>query len=83
MPLETTKRVVSVIVMLLGVALLAPVPLSNVPPALVIAAIALAYLEEDGVLLCAALAVAIVVLAIAAATAWQTLSMTGWVPGLV
>jgi hypothetical protein len=68
---------------LLGVTLLAPVPLSNVPPALAVALIAFAYLEEDGVLLCAALAAAVVMLAIAAAAAWQTLSTTGWVAGLL
>lgn len=83
LPRQAIMRVVGTVVMLLGVALLAPVPLSNVPPALAIALIALAYLEEDGVLLFAALAAAIVMLAIAAATAWQALSTTGWVPGLV
>jgi hypothetical protein len=82
-PFETTKRVVGGVVMLLGITLLAPVPLSNVPPALAVALIAFAYLEEDGVLLCAALAAAVVMLAIAAAAAWQTLSTTGWVAGLL
>ena len=74
---------VGFIVKLLGVTLLAPVPLSNVPPALAIALIAFAYLEEDGALLCTALAAAVVMLAIAAAAAWQTLSATGWVPGVL
>jgi hypothetical protein len=83
MPFEATKRVVGGVVILLGVTLLAPVPLSNVPPALAVALIAFAYLEEDGVLLCAALAAAVVMLAIAAAAAWQTLSTTGWVAGLL
>ena len=82
-PFEATKRVVGGVVMLLGVTLLAPVPLSNVPPALAIALIAFAYLEEDGALLCTALAAAVVMLAIAAAAAWQTLSATGWVPGVL
>jgi hypothetical protein len=82
-PFETTKRVVGGIVLLLGASLLAPVPLSNIPPALVIVLIAFAYLEEDGVLLCAAVAGAVIMLAVAAAVAWETLSATGWVPGLL
>jgi hypothetical protein len=82
-PFETTKRVVGGVVLLLAGSLLAPVPLSNVPLALMIAVIAVAYLEEDGILLCAALAGAVVMLAVAAAVAWETLSATGWVPGLL
>ena len=82
-PFEATKRVVGGVVMLLGASLLAPVPLSNVPPALAIALIAFAYLEEDGALLCAALAAALAMLAAAAAVAWETMSTTGWVPGLL
>jgi hypothetical protein len=82
-PFEATKRVVGGVVMLLGASLLAPVPLSNVPPALTIALIAFAYLEEDGVLLCAALAAALAMLAVAAAVAWETMSATGWVPGVL
>ena len=54
-PFEATKRVVGGVVLLLGVSLLAPIPLSNVPPALLMVLIAFAYLEEDGLLLCAAL----------------------------
>ena len=82
-PFEVTKRVVGGIVLLLGASLLAPVPLSNVPPALAIALIAFAYLEEDGVLLCAALAAALIMLAVAAVVAWETISATGWVPGVL
>jgi hypothetical protein len=82
-PFETTKRVVGGVVLLLAGSLLAPVPLSNVPLALMIAVIAVAYLEEDGILLCAALVGAVVMLVVAAAVAWETLSATGWVPGLL
>jgi len=82
-PFEATKRVVGGIVLLLAGGLLVPVPLSNVPLALTIALIAFAYLEEDGILLCAALAGAIVLLAAAAAVAWETLSSTGWIPGFL
>lgn len=43
------------------------IPLSNVVPALVIALISLAYLEEDGALLSIALLAGVIVLAVAAA----------------
>ncbi len=82
-PFEATKRAIGTVVLLLGGALLAPVPLSNVPPALAIGLIAFAYLEEDGVLLCAGLAAGLVMLAVAAAVAWETLSATGRVPGFL
>jgi hypothetical protein len=83
-PFEATRRVVGAVVLLLAGALLAPVPLSNVAPALAITLIAFAYLEEDGVLLCAGLATGIAMLAVAAAVAWETVvSATGWVPGLL
>jgi hypothetical protein len=47
-PAQGTKRVVGGIVLLLSAGLLAPVPLSNVPPSLAIMLVAFAYLEEDG-----------------------------------
>jgi hypothetical protein len=82
-PFEATKRVVGLVVLLLGASLLAPIPLSNVPPALLIVLIAFAYLEEDGALLCAALVAALILITIASAAAWQTLSATGWVPAIL
>ena len=82
-PFEATKRAVGGAVLLLGAGLFVPVPLSNVPPAAAIALIAFAYLERDGLLLCAALAAALAVLALAAALGWEALSATGWVPGIL
>ncbi|MBX6741347.1 MAG: exopolysaccharide biosynthesis protein [Acetobacteraceae bacterium] len=83
-PFETTKRVVGGVVLLLAaVALLTPLPLSNVPPALAIMLIAFAYLEEDGVLLCAALAVALAMVAMAGMLAWEAMGAAGWVHGLL
>lgn len=82
-PFEATKRVVGGIVLLLGACLLAPVPLSNVLPALVITLIAFAYLEEDGLLLCAALLAALSILATTGIVIWETASAAGWVPGLL
>ncbi|WP_225771738.1 exopolysaccharide biosynthesis protein [Inquilinus sp. Marseille-Q2685] len=80
-PFEATKRGVGLVVLLLGVLLLAPVPLSNIPPALAIALLAIAYLEEDGILLCVALAASALLLAIAAGAVWQTMGELGWVRG--
>jgi len=82
-PVEATKRVVGGSVLLLSAGLLAPVPLSNVPPALAIMLIAFAYLEEDGILLCGALTIALVVVAAVLLAAWETMSAAGWVPGLL
>ena len=48
-----------------------PIPLSNVVPAVVIALISLAYLEEDGLLLTIALLTAFIVLTVASAVVWE------------
>ena len=82
-PFEATKRVVGGVVLLLAASLLAPVPLSNIPAALAIVLIAVAYLEEDGLLLGIALAAALAMLAVAALAAWEAVSATGWVPGIL
>ena len=72
-PFGVTQRVVGGFILVLGGALLVPIPLSNVPPSLVIALIALAYIEHDGVLLCAGLIAAVVVTGLVGVAAWQTL----------
>jgi hypothetical protein len=81
-PFETTKRVVGAVVLLLAASLLAPVPLSNIPPAVAIG-LSRRLLEEDGVLLGAALAAALAMLAIASLAVWEAVSATGWVPGIL
>lgn len=71
---EAAKRFVGVMVLLLaGLVLLTPVPLSNVPPAIVIALLALAYIEEDGLLLCIAFLAAAVLIGAASAAVWGTI----------
>ena len=45
--------------------------------------IAFAYLEEDGALLCGALAIALVIVAAVLLAAWETTSAAGWLPGLL
>jgi hypothetical protein len=80
---QTTERLIGGVVLLLVISLLAPVPLSNIPLALTIGLIAFAYLEKDGLLLGIALAVALAMLAVPSVAAWEALSATGWVPGLL
>jgi hypothetical protein len=79
-PLEVTKRVVGVVVLLLTVLLLlAPVPMIQVVPALVIVMISLAYLEEDGVLLSIALLIAVALLAITGVALWKMVADAVWI----
>jgi hypothetical protein len=71
---EAARHFVGVIVLLLTVALLlTPVPLSNIAPAVVVAVIALAYIEEDGLLLLAALFAGIVLIVLGSAAVWGTI----------
>jgi hypothetical protein len=81
-PFQATKRVVGFVVLLLAPTLVWPFPFSQIIPALVIMLLALAYLEEDGVLLCVALAAALVSLAITAATVWAGIKVTDWLTPL-
>jgi hypothetical protein len=82
-PLDATKRLVGAVVVVLNITLLfTPVPLSNVVPALVIALISLAYLEEDGLLLLLALLASVIVLAVEFAAVWETILGAKWIFGL-
>ena len=63
-PFESTRRLVGGVVLLVSLTLFVPVPLSNVPPAVLISLVAFAYLEEDGALLSLALIAAFILLAI-------------------
>jgi hypothetical protein len=81
-PFEPTKRLVGSVVLILSAAMVfSPIPFTNVVPALVVATIALAYLEEDGVLLSVALLAAVIVLALALALAavWETVRGAEWI----
>jgi hypothetical protein len=79
-PLEATKRLVGTIVVVLSATLVfIPIPLSNIVPALVIALISLAYLEEDGVLLSIALLAAVIVLTVVTAAVWEMVVGAKWI----
>jgi hypothetical protein len=82
-PLEATKRLVGVVVVILNTTLVfTPIPLSNVVPAGVIALISLAYLEEDGLLLSIALLAAAAVVAIELVAVWETVRGAAWISRL-
>ena len=53
--------------------MLSPIPFAHVPPALVIITMSFAYLEEDGVALCVALAMAVAAIGFTGATVWATI----------
>ena len=83
LPPAATGRLVGVVVLLLGAALaFIPIPLSNVVPAGVIVAIALAWLEEDGLLLSIALLTGLVLAGFACAAAWETVRGAEWISRL-
>jgi hypothetical protein len=78
-----TKWIVGVVVMLLSATLVvSPIPFSNVVPALVVALLSIAYLEEDGLLLLIALLAALVVLAAAMMAVWEMVAGAKWIVGL-
>ena len=82
-PFEATKRLVGVVVAILSTSLVfIPIPLSNVIPALVIALISLAYLEEDGLLLSIALLNAVIVMAVEVIAVWEAVVGAKWIIGL-
>ena len=68
------RRSVGVMVLLLtATLLLTPVPLSNIPPAILVVLISLAYIEEDGLLLCLAFLFAVILISIASVAVWGTI----------
>jgi hypothetical protein len=82
-PHEATKRLVGTVVLILTITLVfTPVPLSNIVPALLIALISLAYLQEDGLLLLIALLAAFIVLTVELVAVWETVLGAKWIIGL-
>ena len=74
-PLGTRKRLVGLLALLLGGTLLIPVPFSHLLPIVAIMLLAFAFLEEDGLILTIAVAIALVSLAISAATLWGAIEV--------
>ena len=80
-PIVATKRLVGGVIIVVDLAVtFIPIPLSNVLPAMTIAALALALLEHDGVLLALALALAasLVVLVVVVALSWEIIAGAHW-----
>ncbi len=78
-PPEVTKRVVGAAIFILTVRLLVtPFPLSNIPPAVLIAFISLAYLEQDGLLLIVGLAVGCLFLILDFGVTWHLIQDAKW-----
>ena len=82
-PHEATKRVVGIAVAILSPSLVfLPIPVSGVVPAMVIGIIALAYLEEDGLLLSVGLLAGVIVLMVEFAAIWALIRGAKWIVGL-
>ena len=82
MPPDMTKRIVGVAVILMAVLLLAPIPMVQVLPASVIATIALAYIEDDGLLLSIGLAGAVALSAASVMAIREIVLGAGWISRL-
>ena len=77
-PFQLTKRFTGAVMLMLGLTMVSPVPLSQLLPALVVMLLALAYLENDGVALMIALIAALISIAITTATVWGTIEAIDW-----
>jgi hypothetical protein len=73
-PFQSTKRTVGLVVLLLAIAAIWPIPLINIIPAIMIALISFAYLQDDGVLLCISIAAALLALAFFGGFVWVSAS---------
>jgi hypothetical protein len=71
---DVARRFVGIAVLLLTAALLlTPIPFSNIAPAVLVILIALAYIEEDGLLLCFAFFAAFILIGIASLAVFGTI----------
>jgi hypothetical protein len=71
-PVQATKRAVGSVVFLLAFSAIWPIPLINIVPALTIVLISIAYLQQDGLLLGIAFAIAIASLVVFALVLWAS-----------
>lgn len=82
-PVGATQRGVGAVVLLLGLSLLLPVPLSNLLPAAIIVLIAFAYIEEDGLLLLLGSVLGVAALLAGGVVLWRSLGAAGGWAGLL
>ncbi|WP_157676447.1 exopolysaccharide biosynthesis protein [Afipia sp. GAS231] len=71
-----SRRAAGLAILALSGLFLAPLPLIQIVPALLVALIALAYLEEDGLLLCVSLLATLVLMLVTTAAIWG--AVLGW-----
>jgi hypothetical protein len=71
-PVDVTKRAVGLLVLLLAISGIWPLPLINVLPAFTIALLAIAYLQEDGLLLAVSFVIGILSLVIFGFLVWTS-----------
>jgi hypothetical protein len=76
---DVSRRAVGIAVLIVSALFLLPQPLIQIIPALLVALMALAYLEEDGLLLSLSLVGAAVLLAITTAATWGTILGVAWI----
>lgn len=76
-PFAATQRGLGILLLLLGISLMSPIPFTQYVPAIVIMAMAIAYLERDGVMLVGSVAGALLSLAITGAELWVAYSGAG------
>jgi hypothetical protein len=79
---RATRRLTGVLMLLLGVTMVSPFPFSHVIPAIVIMALALAYLEDDGIVLLIALTAAVASLAVTGVALWGAVETANWLDRL-
>jgi hypothetical protein len=81
-PPEIAKRIVGIAVVLMAILLVTPIPMIQVIPASIIATIALAYIEDDGVLLAIGVACALAVSATTFVAVREIVLGLGWISRL-
>jgi hypothetical protein len=79
---RATRRLTGFLMLLLGITMMSPFPFSHVIPAIIIMLLALAYLEEDGIILLIALTAAVASLAVTAAALWGVVATANWLDRL-
>jgi len=79
---RAARRLTGILMLLLGVTMASPFPFSHVIPAIIVMLLALAYLEEDGIVLLIALLAALSSFAITAAALWGAVETANWLDRL-
>jgi hypothetical protein len=72
MPVEATKRAVGFLVLSLAISGIWPLPLINVLPAVTIALLAIAYLQDDGLLVAVSFVVGMLSLVVFGFLVWTS-----------